>query len=211
MSYILGIILLVALSIIIILLSTQLFSKESFDKSTIYFTKLINYSNVGLDVIHPNGITYKLPAKSSLNVEIFNQIRLMYGDMVFGDYVTDLQSNTTEYPTTLYIGRAIAKRQIYATGYPVIKDNMPEIRIHNLTSIPLKFNKRRGDRYLLAEPRTMTTYTGYEQNGIDTGFVLKNEDGIFDDFVINKKITDIYYGIISENFIPKLTERYIII
>jgi hypothetical protein len=80
----------------------------------------------------------------------------------------------------------------YGTGYtPIIKD-MPEIYIHNLTGVPLLFNG-----HISVPPRKEIKYTGYDQTGIQSGFTLKNDDGIFNDFTILRALTNIYYGLIS--------------
>lgn len=119
-------------------------------------------------------------------------------DCIIGDY--QFCSSTNE----IIIGKVIAKKQIVASGYVSWKD-MPELRIHNLTSRPLMFNG-----HIMIPPRDTITYTGREQSGIQAGFLLVNDDQIFQDFQIMRPVTDVYYGVIFDKDVPVYTERYLV-
>ncbi len=125
--------------------------------------------------------------------------RFLGNNGIIGDY----EGNGRE--RELFLGQVIVKKQYMATSYWPIKD-MPEIRIHNLTGVPLSFNG-----HIVAPPREMTVYSGREQSGIAAGMELYNDEGIFDKFQIKRPITDIYYGIISNHIMPVYTYRHMII
>jgi len=61
-------------------------------------------------------------------------IRFKYKNNIIGDYAVDKFT-----PSKLFIGQIIAKKQYSATGTPSWVD-IPELRIHNLTGLPLQFN-----------------------------------------------------------------------
>lgn len=117
---------------------------------------------------------------------------------IIGDY--QFCNSTKE----IILGKIIAKKQIVASGYVTWKD-MPELRFHNLTSRPLIFNG-----HIMVPPRDTITYTGREQSGIQAGFLLVNDDQIFQDFQIMRPVTDVYYGVIFDRDVPVYTERYLI-
>lgn len=123
-------------------------------------------------------------------------LRFINNNEIIGDYVF------TTPPNRIYVGQVIAKDQVMSSAYFVWID-MPQITIHNLTGRCLGFNG-----HIVVPARTSITYTGREQDGIQLGFVLKNDDGIYQDFKITKKITDVYYGVISDEQIPAFTQRY---
>lgn len=92
----------------------------------------------------------------------------------------------------LTVGKIKCGKSYGTAGYvPIVRD-MPEIHIHNLTGASLMFND-----HILVPARKEIKYTGYDQSGIQSGFRLINNDGIFDDFTILRSLTNIYYGLIS--------------
>ncbi len=76
---------------------------------------------------------------------------------------------------------------------------MSKIRIHNRGKIPLTFNG-----HIFVDAGCVYTYsgTGDMPRGVPMGIVLRNGEGIYEDFKIMRPITDIYYGLISEYKVP---------
>jgi hypothetical protein len=166
--------------------------------------------------IFEKGIVY--PMQSTL-VDLTDTVlvRFLYKNCKMGDYaigVTPVGTATEAAPVNLIkkcappkkivIGQIIAKNQIVASGYMTWHD-MPELRLHNFTNHPLLFNGN-----LVVPPRGSTEYKGREQSGIQTGFLLVNNDGIFRDFLIKHPVTDIYFGLVSDHQMPTYTKRYLI-
>ncbi len=136
----------------------------------------------------------------SVDIPVDSQgaIRLMHDKHIVGDYMIG-----GHIPDNIYIGQVITKDNVRTTDYWPIKD-MPEIRIHNLTGIPLQFNG-----HIVVPPRQAITYTGREQSGIAAGFVLQNNENIFKKFQVKRPVTDVYYGVMSDHLMPTYTRRHI--
>lgn len=124
-------------------------------------------------------------------------LRFLHKNSKMGDYA--IKSCTDR----VIVGQTLAKNQILNSAYFIWID-MPEIRLHNLTGCDLHFNG-----HLTVPARDSITYTGRNQDGIQTGFLLVNNDGIFRDFLVKHKITDIYFGIISNRRLPVYTQNYL--
>ncbi len=201
------IIIFVILAIILVYLCTS--KREDYDEPNDVPQKSItvkNFLNVPLTAqyITDQEITkdYEIKAKTSTSIDIpienvyRPKLRFLLDGKIFADYVLTLNEQI------LYIGLVTTKYQYMATSYWPIKD-MPELRIHNLTAVPLSFNG-----HIVVPPREMMTYEGREQSGIAAGFVMNNDEDIFLPFQIRRPVTDIYYGIISNQWLPTYTYRH---
>ncbi|ADB04079.1 hypothetical protein MAR_ORF307 [Marseillevirus marseillevirus] len=98
----------------------------------------------------------------------------------------------------VYLGATTTLNVIYEdlNGFLPVMD-IPVLRIHNLSLFPLTFGN------FQVPPNTTAEYKGTEGNGIAFGTVLQDDAGIFRSVVIQQKISDIYFGIVS-NKLPAL-------
>ncbi len=111
------------------------------------------------------------------------------GDVIFGDYCL----SSKKIPENLYIGKIRCEKIFSSSGYvPIIKD-MPEIYLNNLTGFDLTFNNN-----IKILKRSELKYEGFDRTGISNGFILRNNQGIFDDYKITNSLTKIFYGLISD-------------
>lgn len=95
--------------------------------------------------------------------------------------------------TPILIGSIHTKYTPDSSPYVPIKD-MAKIYIHNMTKIPLKFNG-----YIIVPPLSKISYEGPERNGIVTGFVLKEDSGLFQPLVLHDIVSDVYIGMVSSD------------
>lgn len=98
----------------------------------------------------------------------------------------------------VYLGATTTLNVIYEdlNGFLPVMD-VPVLRIHNLSLFPLTFGN------FQVPPNSTMTYKGTEGNGIAFGTVLQDDAGIFRSVVVQQKISDIYFGIVS-NKLPAL-------
>nr|WQM87248.1 conserved putative secreted protein [Marseillevirus cajuinensis] len=92
----------------------------------------------------------------------------------------------------VYLGATTTLNIIYEdlNGFLPVMD-IPVLRIHNLSLFPLTFGN------FQVPPNTTVEYKGTEGNGIAFGTILQDDAGIFRSVVIQQKISDIYFGIVS--------------
>lgn len=104
----------------------------------------------------------------------------------------------------IFLGSSTTLDVIYddLNGFLPVMD-IPVLRIHNLTLVPLVFGN------VSVPPMTTIEYKGTEGNGISFGAVLQDSNGIFEPVVVQKRISDVYFGIVS-NLLPSTfsTQRY---
>lgn len=74
---------------------------------------------------------------------------------------------------------------------------LPRVRIVNETNRLLRLNYN-----IQIPPKRAYLYFGEYQNGIPLGMILKDQDGILQDFVIDRPVTDIFMGLISDISLP---------
>ncbi|BAU80225.1 conserved putative secreted protein [Tokyovirus A1] len=98
----------------------------------------------------------------------------------------------------VYLGATTTLNIIYEdmNGFLPVMD-IPVLRIHNLSLFPLTFGN------VQVPPNTTVSYKGTEGNGIAFGTVLQDYAGIFRSVVVQQKISDVYFGIVS-NKLPAL-------
>ena len=70
---------------------------------------------------------------------------------------------------------------------------MPHIRIHNLAEVPLSLNYN-----IRIPPKETLHYRGEHALGVRLGLILKDNNGMYPTTQINKPVTDLYYGVISD-------------
>lgn len=135
-------------------------------------------------------MAFPIPKSFFSSPNNFMYIRFMIGDVIFGDYCL---SSSKKIPENLYIGKIRCEKIFTSSGYvPIIKD-MPEIYLNNLTGFDLTFNNN-----IKIIKRSELKYEGFDRTGISNGFILRNNQGIFDDYKITNSLTKIFYGLISE-------------
>lgn len=82
-----------------------------------------------------------------------------------------------------------------------------QLWIHNKGLVPLTFNG-----HIRVPAKTTIRYDGtgsFAPSGVAIGSTLKNDEELYDDFLIDRKISDIYYGLISkENIEPYQGSTY---
>jgi hypothetical protein len=66
--------------------------------------------------------------------------------------------------------------------------------IHNLTDLPLSFNK--GE--VTVRPHSTTRYLGYLNSGVTLGTYFKEDSGLFPDFQYLQPHNNLYYGVVSD-------------
>lgn len=164
------------------------------------YIEIYNYLRKPVQLLY-NEKTYSIPvgfSKLNLDLSKHTVIRFIWYKHILGDYYVG-----DNFPKELHVGQIVAKYQYMSYAYVPIKD-IVDLRIHNLTGIPLCFNK-----HIQSPPRQMITYTGREQNGVYTGFTLDNCNNLYPPFVLKRPVTDIYYGVISDHKMPAFTSRYL--
>ena len=77
------------------------------------------------------------------------------------------------------------------TNVPV--NGLKKVRIHNHTNLPLFLNEN-----IKVLPQNQIKYTGRNHFGVPLGTLLIDRKGIFPIFRIEREITDIFYGIVSD-------------
>lgn len=143
-----------------------------------------------LNAKESKSITFPIPKEFFSSPNNFLYIRFMIDNYIFGDYCL---SSSKKIPTNLYLGKIRCEKIFTSSGYvPIIKD-MPEIYINNLTGFDLYFNNN-----IKVLKRSELKYEGFDRTGISNGFILRNTQGIFDDYKITNSLTNIFYGLISE-------------
>jgi len=80
---------------------------------------------------------------------------------------------------------------------------LPRIRLVNLTPRDLTF--RIGWQTVKIQPHSSYMYLGENYQGIHMGTVIRDMDGYLQDFVVDKPITDIHFGFISDIKTPLYT------
>jgi len=139
-------------------------------------------------------MTFPIPKSFFSSPNNFMYIRFMIGSppgnfIIFGDYCL----SSKKIPENLYIGKIRCEKIFSSSGYvPIIKD-MPEIYLNNLTGFDLTFNNN-----IKILKRSELKYEGFDRTGISNGFILRNNQGIFDDYKITNSLTKIFYGLISD-------------
>lgn len=74
----------------------------------------------------------------------------------------------------------------------------PWIKIHNRTLLPLRLNGGK----ILIPAMSWSRYKGDWHMGVPLGFNLKDKHGLYPDFTIEKPVTDVYYGMVSDLLQP---------
>lgn len=117
------------------------------------------------------------------------------GSQIYNDYL--LEDITL--PKNIYIGLTTTKTLHFTS--PVIFGGVYEmtfINIHNRLSIPLTFN---GHIHVPANGRVI--YNGYNlDGGVAVGEILSNDEGFFNPFEIEIPVSDVYFGVVSDQDLP---------
>lgn len=117
---------------------------------------------------------------------------------MFRDYPITNPKSTTD----VHVGMVSSAMLHYLS--PVVfgggSHEITNLWIHNEGDIPLNFND-----HIHVPPRTTIKYDGtgsFAPSGISIGTTLHNDDNYYSDFRIDRKMSDVYYGIVSNAAVP---------
>lgn len=125
---------------------------------------------------------------------------LMNGKEVrlFKDYLITDPSLTKE----LHIGMVTSAMLHYMspTVFGGGSHEIQQLWIHNLGNEPLTFNG-----HIHVPPKSTIRYDGtgsFAPSGVAIGMTLKNDEGYYADFLIDRKLSDVYYGVVFKESVP---------
>lgn len=116
--------------------------------------------------------------------------------------------DTEKITDSLNIGQ-VSSALLYFESPVIFGGGSHEIKqlwINNNTSIPLSFNN-----HINVPPNSMIRYEGtgsFAPSGISIGTILKNDQNIFDDFILDENINMIWYGLNGEDKPKYMGSRY---
>ena len=84
----------------------------------------------------------------------------------------------------------------FAMGYAI--QGTPFLNVHNMTTVPLTFN----DGLFTVPPGSTVMTSGKNHLGIPLGYIMRNDDGLFERVVLIRPSTDIYYGLVGPQVLP---------
>ncbi|AHA45991.1 putative secreted protein [Insectomime virus] len=154
-----------------------------------FCTKFVNNTRAPLNIKTLDGRQHDLPPlrETCVSLPDFEDV-LVFLDQV-PIFVVDkkLLSNPK-----VYLGSTTTLDIMYQdlNGFLPVMD-IPLIRIHNLSLVPLAFGN------VSVPPSSTVEYKGSEGNGLAFGTVLEDLTGIFRSIVLQKRVSDIYFGVVS--------------
>ncbi|AMQ10874.1 putative secreted protein [Brazilian marseillevirus] len=154
-----------------------------------FCTRFVNNTRVLLNIKALDGSQYDLPPlrETCVSLPDFEDV-LVFLDQI-PMFVVDkkLLSNPK-----VYIGSITTLDIMYQdlNGFLPVMD-IPLIRIHNLTLVPLVFGN------VSVPPNSAVQYKGSEGNGLAFGTVLQDSANIFRSVVLQKRVSDVYFGVVS--------------
>lgn len=114
--------------------------------------------------------------------------------------MTDRRDVTLSPLRALYVGQIVGRYDAGRMDAVVnIVEGRPFIRVHNWGSTVVKLEMYDGSRPLQVGPNEINFYKGPGHRGVPYGITLKDLNGVYPDYLVTDEITDIYYGITSEN------------
>lgn len=167
---------------------------------------IANHLNIPLTVLSENKKLAHIDSgkKVSISEEDVEKY-LSSGDVIHGQQLNDTRPlfsakiNTPDKTTVnqLHLGMITSRWVGADSDFNAIPggnavQGMPFVRIHNLTNKQISING------LCIPPKSIEKYTGRDHFGVRLGEVLTDSTGIFPDFVITKRCTDVYYGVCSD-------------
>lgn len=154
-----------------------------------FCTKFVNNTRVLLNIKTLDGKQYDLPPLKETCVSLpdFEDVIVFLDQLPMFVVDKKLLSNPR-----VYLGSSTTLDIMYQdlNGFLPVMD-IPLIRIHNLSLVPLVFGN------LSVPPNTTIEYKGTEGNGLAFGTVLQDSAGIFRSIVLQKRVSDVYFGIVS--------------
>jgi len=94
--------------------------------------------------------------------------------------------------------RIINKHWVNGEQNALGNQGLKRLTLHNQTNLPIQF-----DNHLVIPPRETAHWSGRERYGVPIGTTFTAVDGLYPPFVVDRPITDIYYGLATTVEQPK--------
>lgn len=154
-----------------------------------FCTKFVNNTRVLLNIKTLDGRQHELPPLKETCVSLpdFEDVIIFLDQVPIFIVDKKLLSNAK-----VYVGSSTTLDIMYQdlNGFLPVMD-IPLIRIHNLSLVPLVFGN------LSVPPNSTVQYKGTEGNGLAFGTVLQDSQGIFRSVVLQQRVSDVYFGVVS--------------
>lgn len=121
--------------------------------------------------------------------------------VMIGESVLNIPKDTTI--KSLHVGMSSGHEDLSVAGEgtkSTLGTALPWVRIVN--SSPRCLSLLAGSDSIKIQPRESLMYFGEHRMGVGLGTVLRDQDGFLNDYVINKPITDLHLGLISDTQTP---------
>ncbi|ALX27576.1 putative secreted protein [Golden Marseillevirus] len=165
------------------------FEEEGVEVSPGFNTTFVNNTRVKLNIKALNGKQFDLAPLSATKVSLpdFEDVVIFWEQVPI--FVVDkrLLSNSR-----VYLGSTTTLDIMYQdlNGFLPVMD-IPVLRIHNLTLVPLVFGN------VSVPPSSTVEYKGTEGNGLAFGTVIQDSTGVFRSVTLQQRVSDIFFGVVS--------------